>query len=463
MSAPEAPVEDLVSRGAGPRRRVEEISGWGGARPARVELLEVAGAEQAARIVAEAAHSSRQAIPRGMGRSYGDAAQREGGVVLGSGGMRRFSLDAGTGLLEAEAGATLGEILKDVVPRGWMVPVVPGTQHVSVGGAIAGDVHGKNHGAAGTFARHVEAIGLLTGEGEVSELIPADDAFWATAGGMGLTGLILWARIRLRPIPGPLMSVDVDRVADLDGAFAALSAPGGPYRVAWLDLVSSAKGRGFVTRADHLPGALGLSSESVSPAARVEVPSRWPGGVLRTSTVRAFNELRYRATPRRSRGRIEPLGRHLFPLDVLSQWPRLYGPGGFLQYQFVVPFGSEDALRSVVELLDRRRLPPYLVVLKDFVGPGTGGLSFPIPGWTVALDLPCRFDGLGAALDRCDELVAEAGGRVYLSKDVRMRRGTVEAMYPELGRWREIRDELDAQRVWCSDLAVRTGLLGGGR
>jgi decaprenylphospho-beta-D-ribofuranose 2-oxidase len=444
-----------------PSRAGVRLTGWGQTDPAVAELLEPRDASELTDAIALArSRTARGAIPRGMGRSYGDAAQLMAGVVLSGRGLSRFALDAERGLLRAEGGATLGEILAGVTAEGWMLPVVPGTQHVTVGGAIASDIHGKNHGTEGTFTRHVRWLTLAGSTGEVQKLEPGDELFWATAGGMGLTGLIAEAELQLRPLPGPLMSVDVDRVADLDEAFAALQAPGGAYRVAWLDLIASPHGRGVVTRAHHLPGGWSrLKAAPPAVPARAEVPLGAPGGLLRPLTLRAFNALRFRAAPRRARGLVEPLGHHLFPLDGLESWPRLYGSRGFLQYQFVVPFGREEAVRGVIELLHWEHLPPFLVVLKDFALPGTGGLSFPVPGWTLALDLARGLPGLDAALDRCDELVAEAGGRVYLTKDSRMRPEMLPAMYPELGRWREARAAADPAKLWRSDLSERTGLV----
>jgi decaprenylphospho-beta-D-ribofuranose 2-oxidase len=279
---------------------------------------------------------------------------------------------------------------------------------------------------------------------------------------MGLTGVIASARIRLAPAGSPFLAVDTDRVADLEHALAALRAPGGPHRVAWLDLLGSPAGRGIVTRAEPVPGdAVPADAQGeATVSSRATVPSRWPGALLRPETVRAFNELRFRTAPALARGRIESIGRHMFPLDALDAWPRLYGRHGFVQYQLVVPYGEEATLEAVIAELRGASVPCYLAVLKDF-GPANGApLSFPIAGWTLALDLPRAAAGLGPALDRCDVLVAQAGGRVYLSKDARMRPDALGAMYPRLDEWRTARDRVDPDRVWRSDLALRTGLLG---
>jgi decaprenylphospho-beta-D-ribofuranose 2-oxidase len=400
-----------------------------------------------------------------MGRSYGDAAQLDGGLVIDATRLKQFELDPERGTVTAQAGVTLAELLDQLVPAGWMVPVLPGTQHVSVAGAIASDIHGKNHGSAGTFGTYVEALGLLTSGGEVLEL-SADDGdpvFAATVGGMGLTGVILWARIRLRPVSSALLSIDLDRVESLDDALSALRARGGPYRVAWLDLLNGPSVRGIVTRAEHLDAAdvPEAMDARATVAARARIPAGWPSGLLRPGSVRAFNELRFRRAPREQRGAVESIGEHMFPLDALDAWPRLYGPRGFVQYQLVVPYGAESALNGVIDHLRRARVPCYLAVLKDFGPANAFPLSFPIEGWTLALDLPRAAAGLQQALDYLDALVAGVGGRIYLAKDAHVRPQTVAAMYPRLEEWREARERADPQQLWRSDLSERTGLISG--
>jgi decaprenylphospho-beta-D-ribofuranose 2-oxidase len=392
-----------------------------------------------------------------MGRSYGDAAQISGGLVIETTRLKGIEFAEDRGIVIAQAGVTIGELLREAVPSGWIVPVVPGTQHVTVGGAIASDIHGKNHATAGTFGAHVEALSLLQADGELVELQPGmpDGLFEATLGGMGLTGIIVDARVKLRPIRGAMLSVDTDKVSSLDDALAALSARGGSYGVAWLDLLCPQPGRGVVTRAEHVD-APGDGAAVVR--SRATVPRAWPTGALRPAVVRAFNALKYASAPRDERGRLESFGRHMFPLDSLDAWPRLYGPDCFVQYQLVVPTGSEHVLELVIERLRRGRAPCYLAVLKDF-GPANGApLSFPLKGWTLALDIPRNAPGLERLLEGFDHAVAEAGGRVYLTKDARLRPEMLEAMYPRLDEWRAARDRVDPERLWCSDLARRVGL-----
>jgi decaprenylphospho-beta-D-ribofuranose 2-oxidase len=448
-----------------------QVHGWGGGGGASVTMLRPTDETQLAEAVARCRRSQQPevssggAIARGLGRSYGDAAQLSGGHVLEMTGLSGFELDVDEGTVTAQAGVSLGELLATVVPRGWMVPVVPGTQHVTVGGAIASDIHGKNHGSVGTFSTHVRRIGLLTATGEMLELEPGDPSglFEATAGGMGLTGLIVWAQIALLRVASALVSVDTDRARDLDEALAILAGPGGPHRVAWLDLLCSRVGRGIVTRAAHAPAEARAQAtarqDRATVRASVTVPERWPAGIVRASTIRAYNEFRYRRAPRHGRGHLEGLGAHMFPLDALASWPRLYGSAGFLQYQLVIPPGQEQVLEAVVSGLRRARVPCFLAVLKDF-GPANGApLSFPLEGWTLALDLPRAATGLYGLLDSFDELVAGAGGRVYLSKDARLRPATVRAMYPRLAEWQEARASADPDGLWRSDLALRTGLV----
>jgi decaprenylphospho-beta-D-ribofuranose 2-oxidase len=440
------------------------VHGWGGVGRATAAVLRPAGVHAVDGIVPALTSGpggrTRGAIARGMGRSYGDAAQRDGGVLVDTTALAAFEVNHAAGTVRAQAGVTLGRLLAALAPDGWVLPVVPGTQHVTIGGAIAADIHGKNHATAGTFGAHVAALGLLTASGEVREVSPErdPDLFGATVGGMGLTGVIVWASIRLRRLPGAMLSVDSDRVDSLDDALALLSAPGGEYRVAWLDLLGPVPARGIVTRA-QVADAPGVRAGAATVGARVTVPERWPGGVLGPGLVRGHNAYRFRRSPRRRTAAPESYGAHMFPLDRLGAWPRLYGSAGFVQYQFVVPRGQERVLERVIVALRRSSVPCYLAVLKDFGPAAPAPLSFPLEGWTLALDMPAGVPGLGALLDACDEWVAAARGRVYLAKDGRLRPEVLAAMYPRLEEWRAIRERHDPERVWASDLAVRTGLV----
>lgn len=445
----------------------EWLSGWGGYVGAESWVWRPQHADELVAALASDLGAQRQTaagtVVRGLGRSYGDAAQRSGGVVIDTGAWKRIDLDLEAGTVVADAGVSLGELLLAASAGGYGLPVVPGTQHVSVGGAVAADVHGKNHGSLGTFSRHVLALGLVTSDGQLLELNgnTSDPRFHATAGGMGLTGVIAWAKIALRPLESAMLLVDTDRARNLDEVFSLLDDPrGGEHRVAWLDLLCGKEPRGVVTRAAHVQVPDGtLRGELMTRSARATVPGHWPPGLLRVMTMRAFNELRYRTAPRSERGAREAFGAHMFPLDVLDAWPRLYGSKGFVQYQFVVPRGAENVIRGVLAALGEYDVPCYLAVLKDFGPAAPAPLSFPSAGWTLAMDVPGSAPELRGVLDRCDELVASAGGRVYLAKDARLRPDLIRVMYPRLDEWRHTRDRLDPSGLWRSDLAARTGLL----
>jgi decaprenylphospho-beta-D-ribofuranose 2-oxidase len=446
--------------------RTEVLTGWGRTAPTAARVRTPASFEDVPRALAEA--GPRGALVRGLGRSYGDIAQNAGGLVLD---LTRLSgveqLDARTGTATVLAGTSIDALLRCLVPAGWFVPVTPGTRFVTIGGAIANDVHGKNHHRDGSFGSHVVAFDLLTSDGTVRTVAPRNDPdpFAATVGGIGLTGAIVRATIRLLPIRTSRVRVDTERAADLDDLLARMTAGDDSYRysVAWLDCLTGGRslGRGVLTRGDHAePGELGArdarSPLTYAPRALPAVPPGVPR-LVSPLAARAFNEAWFRRAPRERRGEIQPIPRFFHPLDAVAGWNRLYGRPGFVQYQFVVPFGAERVVQRVVEALVAADVPSFLGVLKRF-GPGAGMLSFPIAGWTLAIDVPAGVPGLRALLARFDEDVAEAGGRVYLAKDARLDARHLARMYPDLDRWREVRERLDPNHVWRSDLARRLGL-----
>jgi decaprenylphospho-beta-D-ribofuranose 2-oxidase len=444
------------------------VSGWGRTAPTTARLLRPLSYEQAAEAIRGC--DGRGAIARGLGRAYGDAAQNAGGAVLDMTGLDRIhEIDAVNGLVVCDAGVSLHRLMEVLLPLGWFVPVSPGTRFVTVGGAIGADIHGKNHHVSGSFSRHVRAVELLTGDGETRLVTPEDEPelFWATAGGMGLTGVILAATIQLLPVETSLMSVDTERAADLDDLMARLSATDHRYRysVAWIDLLArgAGTGRAVLTRGDHapldaLPARARRTPLAFRPGRLPAAPRFVPDGLLGRTTVGLFNELWYRKAPRERRGQLQKLAAFFHPLDGLPEWNRIYGRSGFVQYQFVVGYGQEEALRRIVRRLSTRGCPSFLAVLKRFGDGDPGWLSFPMPGWTLALDIPASLSGLGALLDELDEEVAGAGGRVYLAKDSRLRPEMLARMYPRLDDFRALRARHDPRGAITSDLARRLGL-----
>ena len=445
------------------------LTGWGRTPATAADVLPLSDAADTEALLKSAA--GRGVVARGLGRSYGDAAQNGGGAVLDATAAATIrGFDGATGNVTVDAGVSLDTLLRAFVPLGWFVPVTPGTRFVTVGGAIAADIHGKNHHLEGSFGRHVTALSLVTPTGRV-ECSPSEsaDLFWATVGGMGLTGVIVTATLTLIPISTASMRVDTERAADLDDLMARMASGDDRYRysVAWIDCVTRGVklGRAVLTRGDHatveeLPAKNRHAPLAYDPHVRVSAPAAVPSGLVRPQTAWLLNEAWYRKAPVHEIGAIATISSFFHPLDGIGHWNRMYGRRGFLQYQFVVPFDAGEVVRTSIERLTAARCPSVLAVLKRFGPASDGHLSFPAPGWTLALDLPVGPPALAAVLDELDEIVVGAGGRVYFAKDSRMRAELVPQMYPRLDEWRAVCDRVDPQRVMQSDLNRRLGLRG---
>jgi len=441
------------------------LTGWGRISPTRAELAEPATAADAARLLETAA---RGLIARGLGRSYNNAAQCADGLVISTARMNQIlDLDPATGVATCEAGVSLEQLMVAGLPAGWFVPVSPGTRQVTVGGAIAADVHGKNHHVAGSFARHVRSADILLPGGELRTVTEQSDPelFWATAGGMGLTGLIVRAVVQLKRVATSRIKVDTVRTRDVDETMAVLAEHDRAfgYTVAWSDSLArgSRLGRSVVTSGDFAePGDLpaGADPFAFDPRARLGAPPWVPPGLINRYSVALANEAVYRRAPRSRRGELQTIGAFFHPLDAIRNWNRVYGPGGFRQYQYVVPFGREATVRRSFELVSRARAASFVTVLKRFGEGDPGLLSFPMPGWTLALDVPARTRGLAPLLASLDRLVVEAGGRVYLAKDSRVPAGVLAEMYPRLAEFRKLREVVDPDQILASDLSRRLGL-----
>ncbi|WP_329040134.1 FAD-binding oxidoreductase [Streptomyces sp. NBC_00178] len=442
------------------------LTGWGRTAPTTAVRFRPDTYEEA--VVAVRGRGPRGVVARGLGRAHGDAAQNAGGSVVDMTALDRIrSLDPATGAVVCDAGVSLHRLIETALPLGWFLPVTPATRRITVGGAIGSDVHGRNHRTAGSFTRHVRALELLTADGQVRTVLPGTDLFDATAGGLGLTGVILSATLALRPVGTSLMRVDTVRAADLDEAMARLATSGdaAPYATARIDLLARgrATGRAVVTRGEHAPlDALPARARrtpldlrtGLRPAAHALVPE----GLLGRTADTLLNGLRHRGTLPSRTGDLRSVSAFLHPLDALPDWRRLRGAGGFVQYQFALGHGHEETLHRIVRRLVRRRCPAFHGTLERLGDAGPGWLSFPAPGWTLSFGLPAGLPGLGRLLDDLDDEVAAAGGRVFLARDARLRPELTEAMYPRLPEFRALRRELDPSGAFTSDLSRRLAL-----
>ncbi len=390
----------------------------------------------------------RPILPYAYGRSYGDSCLNEGGILLDVSHLNRFiSFDEEKGLLRCEAGVALADILDIMVPRGWFVPVSPGTKFVSVGGAIANDVHGKNHHWAGTFGCHVTRFELLRSDGQRLTCSPEEhsDLFRATIGGLGLTGIILWAEFRLKPIVNPFIDMKRVRFSSLDEFFAISAEADREYEctVSWVDILIGGKElcRGIFMCGNH-DRCRPRTAQPARKKLALAVPFDFPSFVLNPLTVKAFNELYYRVQRSKQSHHVVHYEPFFYPLDAIHNWNRMYGRRGFLQYQFVVPFAhAYDAMREILGRIRRSGEGSFLTVLKKFGDIQSPGLlSFPRPGLTLALDFAYRGPGTLQLLDDLDQIVRESGGAVYPAKDARMSAESFQAFFP---CWKEFAQYVD--------------------
>lgn len=439
------------------------IAGWGNYPRLTCDVRTPESVADVARLI-----DPRGTIARGLGRSYGDPALNEDGVVLDLTRLDRYlDFDEATGRLACEAGVSLEQIIRDFAPRGWFPAITPGTKHVTVGGCIANDVHGKAHHADGCFSRCVDAIEVLVADGRVvtASRDQNADLFWASMGGLGLLGIVLTATLRLRRIDTTYFRQEAVVVRDLSELLAAFEEYDAryPYSVAWIDpLATGAElGRGVLTVGDHasmdeLPTTLRGDPRRVTGSTLVGVPFDLPELALNPITLRALNVVIGQVQARA--GRLAHYEKFFYPLDAIRDWNRGYGARGFTQYQLVVPLEDGEArMRPILERIAASGSLPFLNVLKKLGKEGEGHLSFPFEGYTFAIDFPIA-DGLDALLAELDERVVDAGGRIYLGKDAFVRPETLTRMYPRLGEWRRVKAEWDPDQLFRSHLSDRVGL-----
>ena len=407
-------------------------------------------------------------IARGLGRSYGDPAVNDAGSVISMTRLNRMrSFDPETGELECEPGVSLSEIIELFLPRGWFPGVVPGTRFVTVGGAIAHDVHGKNHHRDGSFSSFVDSIDLWTPALGVVSCSPSENAdiFWATVGGAGLTGVILSVRLRLRRVESAYVLADYERCANIDAVLEAFDTTDEDYTysVAWVDCLATADslGRSVLMRAnpampiDVPPGRAGKPLRTPHHL-KASVPFDFPGFVLNPLSIRAFNETFY-AMSRPAKGKGVDYEKYFFPLDGISDWNRMYGKRGFVQYQATFPPEGRAGLREMLQRCSVARRASFLAVLKKFGEGGKGMLSHPMRGYTLTLDI-ANSKGLVPFLGELDRILLDHGGRLYLAKDSVASPELIAAMYPRLEEFRTVLRRVDPEGRLSSNLSRRTGI-----
>lgn len=398
------------------------------------------------------------ALPYGRGRSYGDSCLNDGGALVDTSALDRLvHFDPDAGVVRCEAGLTIGQLLEVIVPRGWFVPVTPGTRHVTIAGAVANDIHGKNHHVAGTFGRHVRSIDLVRSDRGRLRCSPDENAdlFGATIGGLGLTGVITHVEFSLRKLDSPEIDVERIRFPTIDGFFAIDDDTGDRFEhsVAWVDLMArgASLGRGVYFRGTHAPARATAWAPRTEERTPLPVPIDAPGALLGRLTMRAYNLAYYARAGTWKRTVRQRYGPFFYPLDGLDGWNRLYGKRGFLQWQCVVggDDGGRTAMRGILSRIADSRVTACLGVLKRFGDvPSPGWLSFPRPGLTLAADFPNDGPRTFELLDRLDAIVAENDGAIYPAKDARMSAGHFRGFFP---RWQElaaVRDPRLSSSLW---------------
>ncbi|KGI70269.1 FAD-binding oxidoreductase [Mycolicibacterium rufum] len=450
----------------------KRLTGWGRTAPTVAQVLSTPDPEVIVKAVARAAEQpDRGVLARGLGRSYGDNAQNGGGLVIDMNALHRIhSINTDDALVDVDAGVNLDQLMRAALPLGLWVPVLPGTRQVTIGGAIACDIHGKNHHSAGSFGNHVRSMDLLTADGQVRTITPTgpgSDLFWATVGGNGLTGIILRATIAMTPTETAYFIADGDVTHSLDETIAFHSdgtEDNYTYSSAWFDAISAppklgraAISRGSLATLDQLPAKLQKNPLKFDAPQLLTLPDIFPNGLANKYTFMPIGELWYRKSGT-YRGKVQNLTQFYHPLDMFGEWNRAYGSDGFSQYQFVVPTDAVEEFKAILVDIQRSGFYSFLNVFKLF-GPGNQApLSFPIPGWNVCVDFPIK-PGLNEFLNGLDQRVLEFGGRLYTAKDSRTTAETFHAMYPRIDEWIALRRKVDPDGVFASDMARRLELL----
>jgi len=430
----------------------QSVSGWGNnfhSLSTRASVSTIEGAVE----VLSMATSNRGILPVGLHRSYGDSALNSGGTLLDLTALKGIEIDPQSAVATVGAGVTITELERAALAHSLFPPVVPGTGNVTMGGAVAADIHGKSHHKTGSFSQSLLSMKVLLSSGEIAHYTPNDAEFWATVGGLGLTGAVLEAQVQLREVKSNSVDVVEHRVPNLSKMLELLSGSDSDYEhtVAWIDLSGDYRGRGVVSLGNY-------GNKNVKVRAKdkgLSLPNIGGKNFITPLSVRAFNEIWFRKPLKHG---AVGLNHYMHPLDGVQHWNRIYGAAGFLQYQFVIDVGREEIFERLFAGLRQLKAASFLGVLKKFGAASPGLLSFPRPGWTLTLDYSTAVPGLEAFLQKFDEELVAAGGRIYLVKDSRVSPELIPAMYPELEQWRTIAHSMDPLHIWQSDQARRLNL-----
>ena len=441
----------------------KKISGWGRRDFVNSKLLNLGSSQEIINLIKK--YQTSSLITRGLGRSYGDAAQLKDDFVLNLSFSNRISLSGNQ--LTVGGGVSISKLLEVIVPMGYFLPVSPGSAEVTIGGAVAADVHGKNHHKYGSLGNHVSKILLIDGKGDIKEIKPKlersdenNKFFWATIGGMGLTGIILEVTISLIKIETSLMKVDTFICNELETLMDLMRSKDQEYSysVAWVDSLHK-KNRGVLTCGEHAKledldnnylDLLSYDSKNLGTA-----PRFMPNGILNKLTVKAFNEFWFRKSGAIEENSIQKISQFFHPLDGVSNWNRIYGSQGFYQYQFVVPDDKTYFIEKTLYKLKKCSAYSFLTVLKRFGKSNNAFLSFPQPGWTLAVDLPGSNVNLLGVLEELDIELASLGGKIYLAKDSRQTAEMFKKTYSSYKEWRSVKNEIDPENIFQSDLSRR--------
>ncbi len=444
------------------------ISGWGLTNPVSAKKIFPKNIGDLENIVNSA--KPKTIITRGLGRSYGDAAQLEEATIIKMDNFNHINLKVEKHEVTTGSGVTFDQLLKFIIPKGFFIPVSPGTRYVTIGGAISSDVHGKNHHVDGSFGNHVKSFLILNGNGEIKRLdkFSTKDIerkqFWATIGGMGLTGVIIEATFELIRIETSFINLCTRNFENIESLLDAMIKADQKYRysVAWIDSLHPNL-RGILSCGDH---ALETDLKKLNKKHNLSeikdnqanAPKLFPRGLINNLTIRIFNEGWYRKSVNSKQNDIETIGKFFYPLDAIKNWNRVYGSDGFIQYQFAIPDKEVGLIIDILRTLRANKVPNFLPVLKRFGDFKNGQLSFPIKGWTLATDIPAKYELANGILDEFDEKVIRAGGRIYLAKDARQKEKTFKKSYERYEEWREIKNQMDEKNIFYSSLAERLGL-----